>query len=165
MTNNEKRLLKILAATFFFASIGGIIYTGFDRIARAEKSIDSYVKAQSKLPQIESDQNEIDARIAQIKEAIAKLPVSSDRVPFSDFATEVRTLLSRYRLDPTQYQIVGSGTDEALEFSLRGETASFLRFLKDASNEKRGWDIPYLSIRPILAGNDSEITVRIKHAQ
>ena len=165
MTANEKRLAKVFFATVFFVAVGITAFTGIERIQTAETSIDSYAKALAKLPRGVSDANEIEAKISTMKDAIERLPTSAEPGPFSDFAKEVRTTLARYRIDPAQYQVVGSAGEEALELSLRCETAAFLKFLKDASNEKRGWDIPFLAIRPLVEGNTSDITIRVKYAK
>jgi hypothetical protein len=165
MTANEKRLLRIFAVTAVSFAFAGVAYTGVDRIFTAEASIKSYAKALSKLPQSEYDANEIDARIRELRKSIESAPSVEAQESLPAFAAEVRSLLSRHRIDPAQYQVVGASGDEALEFTLKCETAAFLRFLKEASDARRGWDLPFIAIRPVVEGSISEITIRVKHAK
>lgn len=165
MTANEKRLFSI----FLICAAGAVIlpfgFLGKERLEKAEKSIDSYVAAISKIKRYDQDMEAVKERIVTLKSILgdAELPRRSQSL--SAFAGEARTLLARHGIEPLRYQVVGVGDDVSVEFTLRCDSYSLMRFLRDASQKERSWTMPLVAIHPDKTGPNVNATIRIRYAQ
>lgn len=164
MTANERRLLVLLVATAALSAAAISFYAGWERLTTAESSISEYEKAIGKHAAELVDSASAEARIAELRDAIASLPKNTD-LGFADFAGEVRSLLAEQGIEPLRYQVIGSGAAEFLELSLQCETEAFFRFLSKASSPALGWSFPLLVVRPSAPSGFAEITVRAGHAR
>jgi hypothetical protein len=165
MTANEKRLLKIFLAIAFGAVLVPLGYLEWDRVGKAERSIDSYMTALSKIERFDQDLGVIDKRIEQLKATLGNEPSVRTGSSFSDFASEARALLNRYGIEPKRYQVVGAGEETSVEFTLRCDTIALMKFLRDASGKDRSWAMPLVSLHPEAKGRAVNATIRIRYAK
>lgn len=165
MTANEKRLMKVFLGCLFAALIVPLGYLGWERKTKAEGSIDSYMTALSKIERFDQDLGTVNERIEQLKTALGNETPARPESSFSDFASEARALLMRYGIEPTRYQVVGTGDETAVEFTLRCDTLALMKFLRDASGKDRSWAMPLVSLHPDKTGRTANATVRILYAK
>jgi hypothetical protein len=163
MTANEKRLLKIFLGCAFVSLIVPLAYLEWERKGKAERSIDSYMTAFSKIGRFDQDLLVINEKIKRLKASLGN--EAPQRPSFSDFASEARALLKRYGIVPVRYQVVGAGEETAVEFTLRCDTVALMRFLRDASGKDRSWAVPLVSLRPDKSGHTVNAIIRIRYAE
>jgi hypothetical protein len=165
MTANENRLMKVFLGCLFASLIVPLGYLGWERKTKAERSIDSYMTAMSKIERYDQDLIPVNERIERLKASLGTETAPRPESSFSDFASEARGLLKRYGIEPTRYQVVGVGEETAVEFTLRCDTSALMKFLRDASGKDRAWAMPLVSIHPDKTGRTVNATIRILYAK
>jgi hypothetical protein len=165
MTGGERRLLWVLLATLFLCAVSGVAYAGLERTAAAKTSVARYREALSRLPLPAAEADELDTRLRDLRAALESGPRPETKKPLPAFAAEVRSALTRHRIDPDQYQIVGASGEEAVEFRLRCAPLGFFKFLKEAAGKHRDWDFPVISIRTVEGDAIAEIVLRAAYAK
>lgn len=164
MTGGERRL-RALLALLFLCAVSWTAYAGLKRTIKARTSAAQNREALSRIPRSAEIMAELETRIRGLREALENVPRREERKPLPAFAAELRSALARHRIDPDQYQVVGTSGEEAIEFRLRCDPLAFLSFLKDAAERHRDWDFPAMAVRPVDGDSIAEIVLRAAYAK
>ena len=166
MTGKERSLLRLFAIVAALSATAIGLFLGWERVAAARSSLTLYEANVDELARSDFDETAATARIAQLQDLIAARAAASatptpDPSLLAGIGREVRAGLAGTALSPLRYQVVGSGTDEGLEFAIRGPARSFLRFLRDSGGKDRGWRVSFVSLRNDPSTGLADVVFRV----
>lgn len=160
MTKNESFFL--LAFLLLIATLAAIIFSTsiLGKINTAKKSIERYEKS------LKTD-NSISEEIKSLENQILELQYTSKKTSLStvlnltDMTSSIRAKLGRAGIKPIKVAVSGSEGNETVEFILKCNPSSFIRFLADANQPGGDYSYSSIIIRQAHEQDTLDISIRI----
>jgi hypothetical protein len=164
MTEGERRALRVLALVCAAAAASLALYYGVERINDERTAMEDYRSRIARLSGISVDEEGAKRRLREIESLLGKAEGRSAAIantPVPEFGHEALALFSRNAIRPAKYLVVSERGGNELEFSFQCDAVDLLRFLREATDDEKGWAVPYVSIHADSGDGRAEVAMRL----
>ncbi len=164
MTNNERRLLRVLFGISTAISLAFIAINASERISAADSAIDRFEKALAALPPKTVDCAALERELQDLRKTRLD---EGGGVPrnLTELAGTVRDDLAKHGIVPLRFAITGEDSTGTVDFTINCRATSFMRFLVSHNRVSRLYGYRNLSIKPSRESGFVDVTMRLKNAQ
>jgi len=170
LSNNEKRLLYILAVILVVCATGLFF---FFRLSVGEKS---YFSLNKQVKDIEDlllafrldtkKQEDLSDKIKKIQDDITTEENKfylQENVNISKFGLDVKEIIESNRLKIESQRTISGRNDTFLEFKFYGKVYNLIQLLKKISQAEKYWRIDEISMKSLKIDGNVDVTMRITY--
>ena len=150
MPGFERKALRVAAFACSVAATALSASAILGRIGEEGKAIDDYRERIARLSKVIADEGEARLRLREIEGKIGRLEerkAAEANTAASAFGREAIALLAAKGILPAKYKLLAEEGKKELEVDFTCDTLELFRFLREATDEAKGWAIPYASIQ------------------